>query len=228
MAPRVIRFYFDYESPNAYLAWTELPNLAHRHGCTIEPVPVLYAGLLEAHGQLGPGEVPAKGRWMIKNLVRKAAMLKVPMNPPAFMPFNPLLALRVSLIPDERSERWALIEALFKAVWVRGLHVSEPAVVERVATEIGLAGADLVAKAGLPEVKARLRRETDDAVALGVFGVPSMEVGGELFWGYDDFPYLELFLEGKDPVEDAQWQKWARPLRPSAVRRRFRSKDERT
>jgi 2-hydroxychromene-2-carboxylate isomerase len=218
----VIRFYFDYESPNAYLAWTQLPQLAQRHGFTVEPVPVLYAALLDANGQLGPGEQPTKGRWMRANLLRKAALLKVPLNPPAFMPFNPLLALRVSLLPLDDRMRRALITALFEAVWVRGLHVSEPAVVERVGHELGLPGGELVARAQLPEVKAELRRQTAVAVARGVFGVPSMEVGSELFWGYDDFPYLELHLSGKDPLDPAESQRWA-TVRPSSMRRRFRT-----
>ncbi len=68
MATGVIRFYFDYESPNAYLAWTQLPALAARYDYGIEPVPVLYAGLLDAHEQLGPGEVSAKGRWMANRM----------------------------------------------------------------------------------------------------------------------------------------------------------------
>jgi 2-hydroxychromene-2-carboxylate isomerase len=221
----VVRFYFDYESPNAYLAWTQLPKLAERCACTIEAVAVLYAGLLEAHGQLGPGELPAKGRWMVKNLARKAAMLKLALNPPAFMPFNPLLALRVSLIPSERCEQWALIDALFEAVWVRSLHVSEPAVVERVANEVGLDGPALVRQAGDAEIKSRLRRQTDEAISRGVFGVPSMLVGDELFWGYDDFPHLESFLMDQDFIDPRQWEKWSTPVRPSSVRRRFRTDD---
>jgi len=59
-----IVFYFDYESSNAYLAWTQLPQLAQRYGFTVAPVPILYAALLDANGQLGPGEQPTKGRWM--------------------------------------------------------------------------------------------------------------------------------------------------------------------
>ena len=221
--PATIRFCFDYESPNAYLAWTQLPELADRYGAVIDAVPILYAGLLEAHGQLGPGEVRAKGLWMGKNVARKAALLGVPLNPPAFLPFNPLLALRVSLLPLEEAQRRALIGALFQAVWVRGLHVSEPAVVEQVANQLGLAGASLVAQAATPEIKARLRRLTDEAISRGVFGVPSMEVGEELFWGYDDFPFLELFLAGKDPLDSTDWRKRGDPPRPSSVRRRFRS-----
>jgi hypothetical protein len=99
-------------------------------------------------------------------------------------------------------------------------------VVERVANEVGLPGAALIADAQRPEVKAQLRRYTDDAIARGVFGVPSMEVGDELFWGYDDFPYLELFLAGKDPLDTAALERWSRPVLPSAVRRRFRRESD--
>src|SRR6185503_18890696 len=109
-----VRFYFDYISPNAYLAWTQLPALAERYGVAVEPVPVLFAGLLEAHGQLGPAEVPAKMRWMSKSNLRKAARLRVALNPPAFHPFNPLLALRVSALPRDASQQHALVEALFQ------------------------------------------------------------------------------------------------------------------
>src|SRR2546428_2741308 len=184
MPSPTIRFYFDYISSNAYLAWTQLPELAEKYGFTIEPVPVLFAGLLEAHGQLGPAEIPAKALWMAKNNVRKAALLGVPLNAPAFHPFNPLLALRASSLPLDTAARRALIGALFDAVWVRGLHVSEPAVVDRIGDEIGLAGAALVAEAQQPQSKARLRRQTDDAIARGGVGVPTMEGGDEQFWGY--------------------------------------------
>jgi len=217
----VVRFYFDYESPNAYLAWTQLPALAARTGVAVEPVPVLYAALLDAHGQIGPGEQPAKGRWMVKNVMRKAALLGVELNPPAFLPFNPLLALRVTLLAPEES-RSAVIDALFRAVWARRLHVSEPAVVEALLGDLGLDGAGLVARAQEPEVKARLRRDTEEAIVRGVFGVPMMEVAGELFWGYDDFPFLELFLTGKDPLPASLRGDGLAPPTASSHRRRFR------
>jgi 2-hydroxychromene-2-carboxylate isomerase len=217
---RRLRFYFDYISTNAYLAWVALPALAAKHDLEIEPVPVLFAGLLGAHGQLGPAEVPVKAYWMWKNNLRKAALLGVPLEPPAFHPFNPLLALRVSSLPLAAEERRALIDALFRAVWVEGRHVSEPAVVEEVARRLGLDGAALVRDAGAPAAKARLRSETDDAIARGVFGVPSMLVGDELFWGYDDLPYLDRFLAGRDPIDAARLPTAETAPRPSAVRPR--------
>jgi 2-hydroxychromene-2-carboxylate isomerase len=220
---RRLRFYFDYLSSNAYLAWTQLPKLASRFGVEVEPIPVLFAGLLEAHGQLGPAEVLPKAIWMAKNNLRKAALLGLPLHPPRHHPWNPLLSLRISSSELPEEQRSALIDALFRAVWVRGLHVSEPAVVEAVASEAGLDGARLVEAAQQPEAKARLRAQTDAAIAEGVFGVPTMKVEDELFWGYDDWPYLELFLAGKDPLDPRESQRWFGSIRPSAVRNRAKN-----
>ena len=220
MSGRVIRFYFDYISPNAYLAWTQLPKLAERNGCSIEPVPVLFAGLLEAHRQLGPAEVAPKMRWMWKNIVRKAAVIGEPLNAPAFHPFNPLLALRVTSLPLQTQEKLNLIDALLRAVWVRGMHIAEQAVVEKVASEVSLDGASLITQASQPECKAQLRKQTDQAIADGVFGVPTMAVGNELFWGYDDLPFLQRFLDAADPADAASWTNLSVPLQSSAARNR--------
>jgi 2-hydroxychromene-2-carboxylate isomerase len=220
MSRTSLRFYFDYISPNAYLAWTQLPALAGRFGVAVEPVPVLFAGLLDAHRRVGPAETPAHIRWMWKNVLRKATLLGVPFHPPAFHPFNPLLALRASSLPLPAAGRMTLIDALFQAVWVQGLHIAEADVVRSVADGAGLAGGELVAAAGSAQSKAGLRGQTDDAFARGVFGVPSMEVDGELFWGYDDFPQLTRFLSGADTLDPNQWASWSAPLRASAVRKR--------
>jgi 2-hydroxychromene-2-carboxylate isomerase len=218
--PAPIRFYFDYISSNAYLAWTRMPGLAERFGRRIEPVPVLFAGLLEAHGQLGPAEVPPKAYWTWRNNLRKAALLGVPLRPPRFHPFHPLVSLRVSSLPMPDAERAALVDALFRAVWVESRNVGEPEVVAEVANAAGLRGAELVAAARQPEAKAALRRQTDQAIAAGVFGVPSMCVGDEVFWGYDDLPYFELVLAGRDPLPPGELP--GAPPPASARRRRFR------
>ncbi len=219
-----MRFYFDFVSSNAYLAWQRLPRLVAERGAELEPVPVLFAGLLEAHGQLGPAEVPAKALWMWKNNLRKAKLLGVPLLPPAFHPFNPLLALRATSLAAPGTEQRTLIDALFRAVWVERRHVSEPPVVEQVADAAGLDGARLVARAATPEAKSRLRDQTAAAVAAGVFGVPSMGLGSELFWGYDDLPFLERTLAGADPLDPDQVPDASEAPRPSAVRRRIRSR----
>lgn len=217
---RALRFYFDYISSNAYLAWHRLPELERRFALAIEPVPVLFAGLLEAHGQLGPAEIPAKSRWMWRDNLRKAARLGLPLEPPRFHPFNPLLPLRVSSLPLGDDERRALIGALFHAQWAERRHLSEPGVVAAVADAAGLPGAELVARAQELESKQRLRRQTEEAIGVGVFGVPSMLVESELFWGFDDLGHLELYLRGEDPLEGRRDSIPEARLPASAQRRR--------
>ncbi len=222
-ATRTLHFYLDFISSNAYLAWEALRRRPDADGLRLEPVPVLFAGLLEAHGTLGPAEIPAKRNWMLRNTLRKARLLGVPLEPPQHHPFNPLLSLRVASLPGPLPERQELVSGLFRAVWAQGLHVSEPEVVARVATEVGLDGPARVAEAQRPAAKERLRAQTDAAIAAGVFGVPSMIVDGELFWGYDDLPYLEALLEGRDALDPAALERWrARTVAPSAQRRQMR------
>jgi 2-hydroxychromene-2-carboxylate isomerase len=95
---RELTFYFDYISPNAHIAWTQLPTLVERHNLRVNLVPVLFAGLLRAHGQMGPAEQAAKRSWMSQNITRQAPLLGVPLSPPKRHPFNPLLSLRASSI----------------------------------------------------------------------------------------------------------------------------------
>lgn len=219
-----LRFHFDYLSSNAYLAWIALPALAGRFGRRIELVPVLFPKLLEAYGQLGPAEVPPKMRWMARNNLRKAKLLGITLRPPAFHPFNPLLALRVSSLDLAEDARARLVSGLFRAVWTDRRHASEPAVVAAIADEAGLDGAALVAAAGTPEAKDRLRRQTEAALADGVFGVPTVIVDGELFFGYDDFDFLERFLAGEDPLDTSEAAYWTGPQRPSAMRPEHRAR----
>ncbi|MEK6806287.1 MAG: 2-hydroxychromene-2-carboxylate isomerase [Pseudomonadota bacterium] len=213
--PRTLYFFFDYISHNAYLAWTQLPALAQKHGLRIEPVPVLFAGLLSHYKQVGPAEVPAKSRWMLWNVLRKAQALNVPIEPPHSHPFNPLVPLRTTCGPMSDAERLTLVDQLFRATWAESQPVSDAATVAR------LAGAARVAESQTEAVKAQLRANTDDALKAGVFGVPTMLVRGELFWGFDDLEYLQQFLEGRDPVSAnrSAYQSWFAVL-PSATRKR--------
>ena len=214
-----VRFYFDYISHNAYLAFTQLERLAERHGRVFELEPVLFAGLLQHHGQLGPAEVPPKARWMMLDVVRKARRLGVPFAPPATHPWNPLLSLRVSHAPLAPEERARLVAALFRAAWAESLDVSDPREVARVAQRAGFDGEALVALASGDDAKARLRAATEAAIDAGIFGVPSFRVDDQLFWGFDDLAHLELHLSGRDPLLPGDAERFAR-YEASATRRR--------
>lgn len=219
--PNHLYFFFDYISHNAWLAWQRTAKLAAQHDLIFEPVPVLFAGLLKAHGQIGPGEVPAKLRWMTWNVLRKSRQHGIPFAPPDTHPFNPLVPLRASCCDLPRAQKFDLITRLFSATWAESRAVSEPDVVSAVITEAGLNTDLLMMETYTDDVKARLRDNTDAAIAAGVFGVPTMMVRGELFWGFDDLENLENFLSGADPIgaDRESYADWFK-LRPSAQRRR--------
>ncbi len=218
MALAPLRFCFDYLSPYAYLAWTRMPALAARHGRVVEPVPVLLAGLLNALGSVGPAEIPPKRVYVFKHTYRIAHGFGVPLTPPPSHPFNPLLALRVTAAVEDVEARGRLVSALFAAVWGGGKGVESP---ETVAIAIQAAGLDapaLLAAAGTPEVKDRVRRNTEEALAAGAFGVPTLLADGELFFGVDSLEHLEQFLRGEDPLSQVDLERW-RDLPATASRR---------
>ncbi len=153
---------------------------------------------------------------MFKDAYRNAHRLGVPIAAPATHPFNPLLPLRVSALPLEPSARKALIDALYRATWSERRRVDQADVVLEVAREVGLAE-DIVAAAQSDENKARLRENTERAVAAGAWGVPTIIVEGELFRGLDSLPHLETFLRGGDPIPKDAFARWG-DLQPSASR----------
>ncbi len=210
---RSIRFLFDFVSPYAYLAWTQIHALAERHGCEVEPVPILFAALLNAHGHKGPAEIEPKRAYLFKDSLRNARRLGVPFAAPAAHPFKPLLPLRAASAPLEPPARRRLIDGLFAAAWVESRRVDDPAVVTAVARAVGLDGDALVEDASTEEAKARLRAATEQAIAAGAWGVPTILVpgphGSELFWGLDALPHVERFLVGDDPITADAVERWA-------------------
>jgi 2-hydroxychromene-2-carboxylate isomerase len=215
---RTLRFLFDYVSPYAYLASTQIRSLAARHACDVEAVPVLFAAMLDASGSRGPAEVPLRRDYMVRDVVRLGRSLGVPIEPPATHPFNPLAALRSTGCVSDGATRWRLVDALYRAAWVDGQRVDDPACVARVATSAGVDGDALVEEATAPEAKDRLRRTTEAAIAAGAFGVPTILVDGELFWGVDSLPLLERFLRGERAIDAETAERWRR-VTPSATRR---------
>jgi len=200
---RRIDFYFDYISHNAYLAWHLLPGIAEKYGYHVEPIPVLFAGFLKAYGQLGPAEVAPKLAWMNRNNLRKAASLGIPFSAPKLHPFNPLFLLRLSAQPMTHTERCAVTGCLLRGVWVDQLDPNDAEAVGSYLTSAGISADALVAGATSDEAKSQLKNNSDQALKSGAFGVPTMIVGDDVFWGFDDLPPLEEVLAGRDPLKNA-------------------------
>ena len=205
---RSLRFYFDYISPYAYIGWHVAQKIAIERGLALIPEPVLFAALLNANGQKGPAEIPSKRTYLIKDAYRKARAAELDFAPPPSHPFNPLLALRVTglLAGDERTRA---VTALYAATWGGGAGVETGEVVAHALDAVALDGHALVRRAGEAEAKARLKDATELAIARGVFGVPTLDVDGELFWGVDALPFAADFLDGKDAVPADLLAKWS-------------------
>lgn len=184
-------YWFDFVSPYAWVGFRPSRALAAAHGRPFVPRPVLFAGLLDAHGLVGPAEVPAKRAYIFKDAYRKAHARGLPplVLPPGH-PFNPLVALRAALAAANAD----VVDALFAAAWIEGRAIDTP---EAVAAVVG---PEIVDAAATPEVKARLREDTEAAAKRGIFGVPTIELDGELFWGSDAIEHADAFLRGRDPV----------------------------
>jgi 2-hydroxychromene-2-carboxylate isomerase len=198
---RSIDFYFDYLSPYAYLAWLRLPEVCTPRKVQIVARPVLFAGLLNYWGHLGPAEIPPKGQHVFKECARFAAMAGIPFRSPRYHPFRPLTALRVSLAEVAQDRQTDVISAIFTAGWAEGEDLGDAETIGAALQSAGLDGNALLSAAYEPSAKLKLRQETQTAVEAGVFGIPTMLVDGELFWGLDQLPYLAMFLDGKDPLD---------------------------
>ena len=200
--PKHIDFYFDFISHNAYLAWHVLPGLARKHACTLRPIPVLFAGFLKAYGQLGPAEVEPKLKWMNRNVLRKATELDIPLTPPKQHPFRPLLLLRLASLKMSNEERCVLTGVLFRGVWADKLDPNDPDAVRDYLEANNFPAGGLVERVDDEAAKTEVKTNTDECLARGGFGVPTMMVGDQLFWGFDDLPYLEKLLTGNDPLNE--------------------------
>lgn len=164
---------------------------------------MLFAGLLDHWGQLGPAEIPPKGLHAFRACLRYARLHGIPLRAPRFHPFKPLVALRATLALEDEAERGRAALALFDLGWGRGGDLGSNAEIAGALAQAGFDGAALVERAQAEASKQALRDATAAAVARGVFGIPTCLVGDELFWGLDQLPYLELHLRGEDPIAHA-------------------------
>ena len=220
-----VKFYFDFVSPYAWLAAHQLSAVRDSTGAKFRFVPVLFAGLLDRHANVGPAEIPAKRRYTFADAQRWAAHLGLEFRSPPAHPFNPLKPLRVSSAVADDDEREALSLRLLNATWSDGQDIAADVVVQQIADGMGLDGKALLARAQSEEIKQRLRQQTDDAVAAGVFGVPSFVVDDEIFWGNDRLPFLEAYLQGRLTTDKAKMEEIL--ARPRAADRRRQISDVR-
>lgn len=194
-------WYFDVISPFAYLHWQRLRPLLATHD--IRPVPILFAAVLSAIGNRGPAEIPLKRVFTYQHVAWRAQRDGIPLTFPPAHPFNPVAALRTAVAADAHPD---VIDALFTHIWAHGQAGDSIEALAPVLAAAHLSPADVEA----PAIKARLRADTDAAIAAGVFGVPTLRVGEALFWGEDAHDFALAALADPGLLDTPGMQRLAR------------------
>lgn len=212
-AMKHIDFYFDFISPYAFLAFEKLPDtlMGMSYGVTYKPV--LFAAMLQHHGQLGPAEIQPKRDWSYRQVLWQAHANGIDLQMPAAHPFNPLALLRLAVACGENGtcNRY-VTETIFNHTWRGGADATDPQRVQTLA-QLLAPKRDVTSD----DVKSQLKANTEEAIARGVFGVPTIAVDDKLFWGFDALPMLHSYLSGDAWFASGAWE--AAAQLPVGIRR---------
>ena len=200
--PKKVAFHLDFIYPYTWLALMQADAFAEEHGIVWEPRPVVYAALLDAHGLVGPVETAAKRRYTLHDVARCAQGLGLRLTGPPAHPFRSLAALRTLCAYRRGPAAMRLARLLSDAAWGEGRDLTDDRVLHDVVEKAGLPSDGLADRIASADVKNELRRLTDDAIAIGVFGVPTFVLDGELFWGHDRLGHLARRLAGEPPPDE--------------------------
>ncbi|MCC7546615.1 MAG: 2-hydroxychromene-2-carboxylate isomerase [Burkholderiales bacterium] len=207
---RRIDWYFDFISP---FAWLQAEEFARRPALVVACRPVLFAGLLQHWGQLGPAEIAPKREFTYRYTLWRARQLGLPVRLPRAHPFNPLSLLRLAMVAQARFE---VVLRLFRFVWSEGNLPDDTSAWQALLAELDLPDAERRLQG--EDVKTALRRNGEEAIARGVFGVPTAIADGELFWGADATGMLLDYLAG-DPLFESDGMRQAGKLPVAQARR---------
>ena len=205
-------WFFDVISPYAYLQFRQLHRLPD--DVEVRFRPVLFAGLLNHWGQLGPAEIEAKKRHTFLLTRWRAQKLGLPFKAPPRHPFNPLTLLRLAIALGSDS---AAIGVIFDHIWADGQDGQDPDSLARLAEKLGID--DLAAATSDAAVKDQLRLNTEAAVSNGVYGVPTFMIEGQIFWGDDMFELMLEWLNGSPVMAELESQR-IMALPPASERKR--------
>lgn len=192
MSNKTVDFYFDFGSPAAWLAYTQLPTLAAETGATVVMKPMLLGGVFQSTGNRPPISVPLKGSYLFVDMARYARRYGVPLVMNPHFPINTLTLMRadVGLAMRDDPRLAAYRDAVFRAIWVTQQNLNDPATEGAVLAKAGFDPAQLLAIAADPQVKGELKTRTQAAVDRGIFGAPTFFVGDEMFWGQDRLDFV--------------------------------------
>ena len=195
--PKQFDFYFDFGSLASYLAHTQLANICSETGADVSLMPMLLGGVFKATGNASPMSVPAKGRYLFIDMKRYADSYGVPLEMNPHFPIITTTLMRgataLQMHGDANLQKY--LDAVFRAIWVEGLDMNDPAVVGQVLTKAGLDPAAIDAMANEQATKDQLKAVTLRAIERGVFGAPTFFIGDQMYWGQDRIEQVKAALK---------------------------------
>ncbi len=189
-------YWFDFGSPAAYLAFTQISKLEAETGAQCVYKPMLLGGVFQATGNHSPATIPAKGAYTFGDFKRFAVRYGVAINPNPFFPVNTLMLMRGAIGLQRQNDPRFLdyCRAVFDAIWVQSLNMNDPAAVGGALAKAGFDPMALLALTNEQATKDALKAATQEAVARGIFGAPTFFVGEQMFWGQDRIDFVKEAL----------------------------------
>jgi 2-hydroxychromene-2-carboxylate isomerase len=183
----MIEFWFDFASTYSYPAAMRVEDAALRYGCRVQWRPFLLGPIFKAQGWSdSPFNIyPVKGRYMWRDLERLCAALQIRFRKPREFPRNSLLATRIASAGEDTVWLPEFARRVYAANFADDRDIAEPAVLLECLNGLTQDPAAMLTAARGQDAKAQVRRNTERAIQLGIFGAPTFVVGEELFWGND-------------------------------------------
>lgn len=188
---KTIEFFYDYSSPYSYLADARLSELVYRTGATIVYKPAILGVLVMESKNTPPPSIPAKFSYYAVDINRWAIKYDIPYETNPYFPLRSINLMRAAIVAQQSDHFDLFHRAMWKAMWEDKKNLADTEVIIEVCNAAGLDGSAIMEAAGSDEIKSELKRNCDDALGRGAFGLPTFFVGGEMFFGNDRLDFVE-------------------------------------
>ncbi len=195
MSGPTVEFLFDYNSPYSYFASLLVEDVCARHGADLRWEPIVLGGIFKEDGTTPAHAIEKRSKYLQQDLLNLSEMHGLPYKPRTTFLFNPILSMRTTLQTEQGEKRARAVHSLYRGAFAEDLDLGDPEVVTRLLNEAGLDGPALVEGSQQQWVKDALKKNTDDAIARGVFGAPTFFLeDGKMLWGHDRLKLLDYFM----------------------------------
>tara|TARA_B100000029_G_C17291019_1_gene857001 strand:- start:200 stop:784 length:585 start_codon:yes stop_codon:yes gene_type:complete len=189
-----LEFYYDFGSPTAYIAWTQLPKIISEANAELLYIPILLGGVFKATGNASPAFIPAKGKYMGSDLKRYAKKYGIQFKQNSFFPINTLNLMRGAIAAETLGISDKYIKVIFRAIWEEDLNMGDLNVLTKKLEENNIEADEIVSLTQSDKIKNILKENTEKAVERGVFGAPTFFIGKDMFFGQDRLDWVKEYL----------------------------------